>query len=78
MQGTWWEPLPAILSPPCQQQAGCASHAQVYDSGHFVDVPGQAPCGCGERGPSFVLVAAEYLRRGVVPAHTGKRSGQAL
>ena len=35
-------------------------------------------CGCGEREPSFVLVAAEHLRRGVVQAHTEKRSGQAL
>lgn len=43
-----------------------------FDYGHFADVPIRLPVDAGTGGPSFALIAAEHLRRGVVPAHTEK------
>ena len=34
--------------------------------------PIRLPVDAGTGGPSFALIAAEHLRRGVVPAHTEK------
>lgn len=39
--------------------------------------PDQAPCGCGPGAPSTVLIAAEYLTQGVVPACRKNKRGLA-